>query len=77
MITAKEARERIDALEIERGRKEKEIAEEKITLAVEKGESSCWLGWISRATEDWLKSLGYKVRRINNPKDGSYVEIAW
>ena len=78
MSTAKEARERIDALETERGRKEKKIAEEKITAAVERGEASCWLGvWISKATEDWLKSMGYGVRRIDDQRDSSDVEVTW
>ena len=78
MISAKEARERIDALETERGRKEKKMAEEKIMAAVEKGAASCWLGvYISRATENWLKSMGYKVRRIDDQRDGRDVEVSW
>ena len=78
MITAKEARERIDALEAERESKEKEMAEEKITAAVERGEASCWLvGCISKATEDWLRSMGYIVQRTDDLRDGSYLEVAW
>lgn len=79
MITAKEARERIDALETERGMKEKKTVEEKITKAVEKGESSCWLGvWISDATEEWLKSLGYKVERFDSYyNSNSDVKVSW
>ncbi len=78
MITAKEARERIDTLETERGKQEQKTAEEKINKAVEKGESYCWLGvWISKATEKWLKSLGYDVQRVDSTKDGSDVKVSW
>ena len=71
MITAKEARkkaqERINALETENVEQEKKITEEKINGAVEKGKRYCWLGgWISYATERWLKSLGYNVKRLGN-----------
>lgn len=75
MITAKEARERIDALEAERIKQEQEAVEEKINKAVEKGESYCWLNsWISHATEDWLKSLGYIVERSEMDDD---VKASW
>ena len=78
MITAKEARERINALETERGKQERKTAEEKINKAVEKGESYCWLGvWISDATEGWLTSLGYQVKRVDSQKDGSDVKVEW
>lgn len=78
MITAKEARKRIDMLETERGRQEKKTAEEKINNAVEEGQSYCYLGvYISESTENWLKSLGYDVQHVNSPKDGSAVKIAW
>ena len=71
MITAKEARkkaqERSNALETENVEQEKKLAEEKINEAVEKGKSDCWLGgWISHATEKWLRSLGYNVKRLDN-----------
>lgn len=78
MITANEARERIDTLATERGKKEQKTAEEKITKAVEKGDSSCWLGiYISEATDKWLKSLGYQTRRVSDPKDGDDTEVKW
>ncbi len=78
MITANEARKKIDVLETERGKKEMQIAEERITAAVEKGESDCWLGiYVSNATENWLKSLGYKVKRISSQKDGDDTNVKW
>lgn len=78
MITANEARERIDTLATERGKKEQQKAEEKITKAVEKGDSSCWLGiYISDATDKWLKSLGYQTRRVSDQRDGDDTEVKW
>lgn len=78
MITANEARERIDTLATERGKKEQQTAEEKITKAVEKGDSSCWLGiYISDATDKWLKSLGYQTRRVSDQRDGDDTEVKW
>ncbi len=78
MITANEARERIDTLATERGKKEQQKADEKITKAVEKGDSSCWLGiYISDATDKWLKSLGYQTRRVSDQSDGDDTEVKW
>lgn len=78
MITAKEARKRIDTLATKRGEEEKRKAEERITKAVEKGDGSCWLGiYISDATEKWLKSLGYEVRRFSDQRDGMDTEVKW
>ena len=74
MITAKEARERINSLETERGKQEMKLAEEKINEAVEKGSYYCWLGvWISVATEEWLTALGYEVERVA----GIDVKVEW
>ena len=78
MITANEARKKIDALETERGKKQMQIAEERITEAVEKGYSDCWLGiYVSDATESWLKSLGYEIERTFSPKDGDDTKVKW
>lgn len=78
MITANEARKKIDTLATKRGEEEKKKAEERITRAVENGESSCWLRiYISDATEKWLKSLGYQVRRMSNQRDGDDTEVRW
>ena len=78
MITANEARERIDTLATERGKKEQQKADEKITKAVEKGDSSCWLGiYISDATDKWLKSLGDRKRRVSDQSDGDDTEVKW
>ncbi len=77
MITAKEARKRIDTEKTERAKQEKKIAEKEINKAVEQGRSYCWLGFlISEATEEWLKSLGYKVNPISSAKH-SDVEVSW
>lgn len=78
MITANEARERVDTLATKRGEEEKKKAEERITKAVENGYSSCWLGiYVSDATEKWLKSLGYQVKRISDQRDGNDTEVKW
>lgn len=78
MITAQEARQKIEQLETERGKKEKNIAEEKITSAVEQGLQGCDLGiYVSDATEKWLISLGYKVERYSNQRDGSGTYVSW
>ncbi len=68
MITANEARKII----IE---EEKKKVEAKITKAIENGNSSCCLGFfISDATVEWLKSLGYHVIRICGEYD---TEVKW
>lgn len=78
MITAKEARERIDTLATERGREEQQKAKEAITKAVEQGYNNCWLGfYASEATLKWLKSLGYKTERISSKKDGHDTKVEW
>lgn len=78
MITAKEARERIDAAEAKRRKQEKKTAEEKINAAVAKGISYCWLdASTSEATEEWLKSLGYKIIRTPPAKHCYDVEVRW
>lgn len=78
MITANEARKKIDTLATKRGEEERKKAEEKITKAVENGESSCWLGiYISEATKKWLESLGYKVRLMSDQRDGDDTEVRW
>ena len=78
MITANEAREKIDMLKTKRGEEEKKKAEERITKAVENGDSSCWLGiCISEATEKWLESLGYQIERTYNMRDGDDTKVEW
>ena len=62
MITAKEARTKVFALETKSVREEKRRVEEIITKEVDEGQLFCWLDFcISDATEQWLQSLGYKV----------------
>ena len=63
MITAKEARERSNTLKVDRiNQQEQEEIEKGVNRAVETGRSHCWFDYyISKATEDWLKSLGYIV----------------
>ena len=78
MISANEAREKINTLATIRGDNEKKKAEERITRAIEEGKNSCWLGiYISDATEKWLKSLGYQVRRISDQRSGNDTEVKW
>ena len=78
MMTAAQARQKIDTLATKRGEAEKKRAEETITKAVENGDSYCWLGiYVSDATEKWLKSLGYQVRRMSDQRDGDETEVRW
>ena len=78
MITAKEARERIDALKAERSKQEMKTVDEIITTAIEKGKSYCRLGiCISEPTEEWLKRLGYQVEHVSSQKDGIDVKVSW
>ena len=77
MITAQEARERVNSLESERIQNEMKTVEDKINVAIAKGETSCWLGIsISEATSKWLKSLDYKIRWFED-SDGCDVEVIW
>ena len=65
MITAQEAREKIDTLSTKHGEEEKSKAEEQITAAMERGEYECRLDFSpSNALTTWLTSLGYHVRPI-------------
>ncbi len=78
MITAKEARSKVESLETEKGLQERKLVEEKILSTVEKGETYCWLHiWISEPTENWLKRLGYDVERSDSQKDGCDVKVSW
>lgn len=78
MITAKEAREKIETLKTERGKKEMKIAEAKVTTALENGESCCWLGiYISDPTFNKLKDLGYTVEQISSQRDGDDTKVKW
>ena len=78
MITANEARKRIDTLATKLGEEEKKKAEARITEAVENGDSSCWLGfYVSDATKKWLESLGYQVRKMSDQRDGDDTEVKW
>ena len=78
MITANEARKRIDTLKTKRGEEEKKIVEAAITSAVEDGRDLCWLGiYISDATKNWLESLGYQVKRVSDNRDGDDTEVKW
>lgn len=76
MITAKEARERIDTLTTKRGEEEKRISEKRITKTVENGDGSCWLDiYISDATKKCLKSPEYPVKQRSNQRDGMNTEV--
>lgn len=76
MITAKEARERIDTL---KGSAEQKEIEESITEAVKRGYSYCrFYNPFSDATEGWLKSLGYQIEDVTDPRDGIFeIEVRW
>lgn len=76
MITAKEARERIENVG---GEKEKKIVEEVINRAIENGRERCMIGVsISDDTKKWLESLGYEVTRISDPReDQNDTLVSW
>ena len=79
MITAKEAREQVDSLLNKAEKDEQKRAEEKITEAVKAGASFCHLDiYISKATESWLMSLGYKVDLISSSQhETSDTVVYW
>lgn len=82
MITAKEARAKIDNLtkkrDKERIEEEKKIAEEKINEALENDKSCCRIGFkISDDTKQWLESLEYKVQYLYNENSGYNTLIIW
>lgn len=78
MITAKEAREKIENLKTERGEREKKIAEEKILKAVEELENCCWLGIaISDITKHYLEKLEYVVEIEDEGTAGADTKISW
>ena len=71
MITAKEAREKIDTL---RQSTEQEKIERRIASAVARGDDCCEFNdYFSATTLAWLQSLGYKVVDLTDPRDGIHV----
>ena len=78
MITAKEAREKVDTLAKKRIQEEQEIARSRIMDAVNQGKSSCYLDiYISGETKQWLKDLGYKVRHVYGQGRRDDTEVKW
>lgn len=78
MITAKEARERVENLKTERGEKERKIAEEKITEAIERAEYCCYLGIvISNPTKAHLEFMGYQVEIQDEQSGGPDTKVEW
>ncbi len=75
MITAKEARKKANALNVERIKKEREAVEKEINRSVEAGNTFCWIDsyTTSQDTEDWLKSLGYIVE----DEDEGNIKVSW
>ena len=75
MITAKEARERSDAVKLEHVKQEQKLIEKQINDAVEAGADYCSIDYYtSKTTEDWLKSLGYTVERSQTYGD---INVSW
>ena len=78
MITAAEARKKINELNTKIGKEEKELCEKTINAAIENCKNSCCIDQIlSQPTIEWLRSLGYSVTVFSNQKDGSYTDICW
>lgn len=78
MITAKEAREKVDTLAKKRIQEEQEIARSRIMDAVNQRKSSCYLDiYISEETKQWLKDLGYKVRHVYGQGRRDDTEVKW
>ena len=58
MITASEARKKINNLKTKKGQEEREFCEKIINQAIDNQEDYCWLGRsISEPTKKWLKDL--------------------
>lgn len=78
MITAKEAREQVNILLSKAEEDEQKRAEEKITEAVKAGAGFCHLDvYISKVTESWLLSLGYKVEKISSSQHGTSDTVVY
>ena len=77
MISATEARKKINDLNTKKGQQEKELCEKRINQAIENGRTSCAVDSISEPTKKWLTNLGYSVRNAGDQRDGFYTEISW
>ena len=77
MITAAEAREKIETLNTKLGQEEKELSEKQINSAIEHGQTYCAVDSISIPTQKWLEGLGYSVKNSGDQRDGYYTEIRW
>lgn len=78
MITAAEARKKINDLNTKNGQEEKKFCENKINHAIENGEKYCWLGRIiSEPTKKWLRDLGYSVEGFNSQREGCDTRVSW
>lgn len=83
MITAKEAREKIDKpstkqTEVER-LTDRKMIEYSIRRAIRRGSNYCWINfYLSNDTFYWLRSLGYQIKRISSNIPNSYfAKIMW
>ena len=77
MISAAEARKKIEDLNTKIGKEEKELCEKQINSAIEHGQTYCAVDSISKPTQKWLESLGYSVKSAGDQRDGYYTEIRW
>lgn len=80
MLSAKEARQRIDEMHSDRGQRLMELAESQIIAAVEDGLSSVSVEVPYRYHEplkNSLQALGYKVNCGEDQREGSWFQVSW
>jgi hypothetical protein len=77
-ITAEWARKQAISILGERVKKEIDICLNAIKSAVEKNQMSVSVSiYVHELTEADLTQRGFKVKRYNDQRDGSYVSISW
>lgn len=74
MITASEARKKIE----KKNEEERKKYEELINQAIAEGKSECPIPVsLSKSDRNWLKSLGYKVTPNSSQHDGPETIVKW
>ena len=79
MITAKEAREKIDSINNNYLRKEQQKVEKKINKAIRKRKNYCYVfaDELSENIEKQLESLGYTIEYVTRSREYPEVKISW
>ena len=78
MLTATEAREKIEALKVKRIKLDQEVIEFAVNEALKKGESFCRIGFMPcKEAISWVEELGYEVKRFPAVWGETEVRISW